>query len=230
MKTIGLLGGMSWESTVTYYKIINEEIKKSLGGLHSAKVILNSLDFDPIEKMQMNGDWELSAQVLSDAALGLQKAGADFLLICSNTMHKIADHIERNINIPLLHIADTTAELLVKNNICTVGLIGTKFTMEEGFYKDRLSNLYHLKVITPNKPDREIINRVIYTELCLGKILNNSRKEFLRTIEQLANKGAEAVILGCTEINLLINQHLTQVRLFDTTAIHALKAAEMAIL
>jgi len=229
MKTIGLLGGMSWESTVGYYRAINEGVKNSLGGLHSAKIILNSVDFDPIEKLQHNGDWDGTAAILSAAALGIQSAGADFLIICTNTMHKVAPEIEQAIRIPILHIADATAEVLIDNGIKTVGLLGTKFTMEQEFYKGRLTKKYGIKVIVPNDHDRKIVHNVIYQELCLGQIIENSKVEYLRIIKQLSTQGAEAVILGCTEIGMLVDQTDTLVKLLDTTAIHAAKAVAYAI-
>ncbi|VAW51331.1 Aspartate racemase [hydrothermal vent metagenome] len=229
MKTIGLLGGMSWESTATYYRAINEGVKKSLGGLHSAKIILHSVDFDSIEKLQHKGDWEGTAKILSEAALSTQAAGADFLLICTNTMHKVSPEIEKNIRIPVLHIADATAEVLVDKGIKTVGLLGTAFTMEQDFYKGRLSNIYGLNVLVPDDVDRNIVHDVIYHELCLGKIIENSKIEYLRIIKHLSNQGAEVVILGCTEIGMLVNQTDTDVELYDTAAIHAAKAVEYAI-
>ncbi len=229
MKTIGLIGGMSWESTVGYYQAINKGIKNSLGGLHSAKIALYSVDFDPIEKLQHNDDWEGTATILTDAAKSVQSAGADFLLICTNTMHKVVPQIEAAINIPILHIADATAEVLVNKKIKTVGLLGTAFTMEQDFYKGRLSENYGLTVLVPDKADREIIHNVIYKELCLGKVLNGSKLEYVRIIESLANQGAEAVILGCTEIGMLVNQADTKVELLDTTSVHAQKAVEYAI-
>ena len=229
MKTIGLLGGMSWESTVGYYRAINEGVKKSLGGLHSAKIILHSVDFDPIEKLQHKGDWEGTGKILSDAALSIQAAGADFLLICTNTMHKVAPEIEKAVQIPLLHIADATAELLINRGIKTVGLLGTSFTMEHDFYKGRLTGKYGLKVLVPDDADRSIVHNVIYQELCLGQTIESSKAEYIRIIERLSSQGAEAVILGCTEIGMLVNQPDTNVELCDTTAIHAAKAVEYAI-
>lgn len=229
MKTIGLLGGMSWESTLGYYRAINEGIKNSLGGLHSAKIAMYSVDFDAIEKLQHDGDWEGTAKILTEAAKNVQSAGADFLLICTNTMHKVAPQIEQAIDIPLLHIADATAEVLVKNGIKTVGLLGTAFTMEQDFYKGRLSGNYALTVLVPNQKDRAIVHNVIYKELCLGKAVPASKVEYLRIIESLANQGAEAVILGCTEIGMLVEQADTEVALLDTTTIHAQKAVEYAI-
>ena len=229
MKVIGLLGGMSWESTVGYYRAINEGVKNSLGGLHSAKIALYSVDFDPIEKLQHEGDWEETAIILSEAAQSVASAGADFLLICTNTMHKVAPQIEKSINIPLLHIADATAEVLVQEGIKTVGLLGTAFTMEQDFYKGRLSENYGLNVLVPESEDRKVVHRIIYQELCLGKIESNSKAEYLRIIDSLSNQGAEAVILGCTEIGMLVNQEDTEVRLLDTTEIHAEKAVERAL-
>lgn len=228
MKTIGLLGGMSWESTLGYYRAINEGIKNVLGSLHSAKIAMYSVDFEPIEQLQHAGDWEGTAKILCEAAKSIQAAGADFLLICTNTMHKVAPEIEAAIQIPLLHIADATAEILVNEGIKTVGLLGTAFTMEQEFYKGRLTNNYGLQVLVPNEEDREIVHKVIYQELCLGDIQSDSKAEYLRIIDALAAQGAEAVILGCTEIGMLVNQTDTNVRLLDTTAIHAAKAVEYA--
>ncbi len=229
MKTVGLLGGMSWESTAGYYKAINEGVKNSLGGLHSAKIAMYSVDFDPIEKLQHEGNWEETANILTSAAKNVEASGADFLLICTNTMHKVAPVIEKSISIPILHIADATAEVLVKKGIKTVGLLGTAFTMEQDFYKGRLEDKYSLEVLTPNKKDRMIIHDVIYKELCLGVISEFSKKEYLRIIESLSNNGAQAVILGCTEIGMLVHQKDTEVILLDTTSIHAQKAVEYAI-
>jgi len=204
-------------------------VKQSLGGLHSAKIVLYSVDFEPIEKLQHQGDWEGTAEILSQAAVNIERAGADFLLICTNTMHKVAPQIEQNINIPLIHIADATAENLVKKGIKTVGLLGTAFTMEQDFYKGRLTEKYGLTVIVPEKSDREIIHHVIYKELCLGNALSASKAEYLRIIDWLASQGAEAVILGCTEIGMLVEQSDTEIPLLDTTYIHAQKAVECAI-
>ena len=230
MKTIGLLGGMSWESTVTYYRLINEEVKKKLGGLHSAKICLYSVDFDEIEKLQHTGNWAETARILSEAAKRIEAGGADFLLICTNTMHKVAPEIEANINIPLLHIADATAEQIQTKGFQTVGLLGTNFTMEQEFYKGRLVEHHGISVLVPDQADREYVHNVIYNELCLGKIETNSRAECVRIIEKLAEQGAQAVILGCTEIPLLVKQEHTSVPLFDTTEIHAMKAVEKALM
>lgn len=229
MKTIGLLGGMSWESTVGYYRAINEGVKHTLGGLHSAKIAMYSVDFEPIEKLQHEGDWDGTARILSEAARSIQSAGADFLLICTNTMHKVAPQIENSIEIPLLHIADATAEVLVDAGIKTVGLLGTAFTMEQDFYKGRLSENFGLNVLIPNDKDRQIVHKTIYQELCLGKIQATSKAEYLRIIAMLSDQGAEAVILGCTEIGMLVNQNDTEIKLLDTTVVHAQKAVEYAI-
>ena len=229
MKTIGLLGGMSWESTVEYYRLINEGIKSKLSGLHSAQIAMYSVDFEPIEQLQKSGDWESSGEILADAAKKIESAGADFLLICTNTMHKVAQQIEAAIQIPLIHIADATAEELIKNNIQSVGLLGTVFTMEQDFYKGRLQDKFGLNVVIPEKADREIVHKVIYQELCLGNVQTDSRNEYLRIIEDLSEQGAQAVILGCTEIGILVKQSDTEIKLLDTTAIHAQKAVEMAI-
>lgn len=229
MKTIGLLGGMSWESTAGYYRAINQGVKSALGRLHSAKIAMYSVDFDPIEKLQHEGDWVGTADILTQAAKNVQHAGADFLLICTNTMHKVAPQIEKAIDIPLLHIADATAEVLVAQGIHTVGLLGTAFTMEQDFYKRRLSETFGLTVQVPNEADRKIVHDIIYKELCLGNVQHQSKIEYLRIIESLANQGAEAVILGCTEIGMLVQQADTDIPLLDTTHIHAQKAVEWAI-
>jgi aspartate racemase len=229
MKTIGLLGGMSWESTLGYYKAINEGVRCSLGGLHSARIAMYSVDFEPIEKLQNAGDWEGTAKILSDAAKSIESAGAECLLICTNTMHKVAPEVQKAIAIPLLHIADATAEVLINDNIKSVGLLGTAFTMEQDFYKGRLINDYGLQVLVPNAQDRALIHRVIYEELCLGITSEASKAEYLRIIDALVSDGAEAVILGCTEIGMLVNQADTDVRLLDTTTIHAEKAVEFAV-
>lgn len=228
MKTIGLLGGMSWESTLDYYRAINQGVQKMLGGLHSARIVMVSVDFEPIEKLQRAGDWEGTAGILSEAARNVQAAGADFLLVCTNTMHKVAPEIEAAVRIPLLHIADATAEILVRDGIKSVGLLGTAFTMEQDFYKGRLIGNYGLEVLVPDENDRRMVHNVIYQELCLGKIEPESRAEYLRIIDALASQGAEAVILGCTEIGMLVKQADTGVRLLDTTAIHAAKAVAYA--
>jgi aspartate racemase len=229
MKTIGLLGGMSWESTTSYYREINEGIKKNLGGLHSAKILLYSVDFAEIEKLQHLDKWSEMAVILGDAAKRLEIGGADFILICTNTMHKVAPEIEATVSIPLLHIADATADEIKDKGLSTVGLLGTRFTMEQDFYKGRLEDVHGIKVLVPGVEDREIIHRAIYDELCQGVISPDSRNEFVRIIKMLYKQGAEAVILGCTEIALLVQQEHTTVPLFDTTRIHAEKAVKAAI-
>lgn len=229
MKTIGLIGGMSWESTIPYYRQINERIKEKLGGLHSAKIALYSVDFHEIERLQHAGDWEAAGRLLADAARSLKAAGADFLVLCTNTMHKVAPAIEAAVDIPLLHIADPTAEAICAAGVSTVGLLGTRFTMEQAFYKDRLAERFGLKVLTPDEADRQVVHRIIYEELCLGQIRDESREAYRRIIAALVEQGAEAVILGCTEISLLVGPADASVPLFDTTALHALRAADAAL-
>lgn len=229
MKTIGMLGGMSWESTTSYYKAINEGIKSALGGLHSAKICLYSVNFDEIEKLQHQGDWDGTGRILSTAAKSIEAGGADFLLICTNTMHKVAPEIEKVISIPILHIADATAEKLKEDGITKVGLLGTQFTMSQDFYKGRLVEKHGISVIVPNSEDQKIVHDIIYQELCLGKTFNNSRKKYLEIIDTLHQQGAQAVILGCTEIALLVKQNNTKVPLYDTTEIHAAHAVKFAI-
>ena len=228
LKTIGLIGGMSWESTVTYYKIINETVKEKLGGLHSAKCILYSIDFQEIEECQANGNWEKSGEILGEAANNLEKAGADFIVICTNTMHKVVNQIKEKISIPILHIAEMTAEKILEKGLKNIALLGTKYTMEQDFYKSKLIEK-GINVIIPDKNDIEIINEVIYDELCLGTINSNSKKKFLEIVDKLRNKGAEGIILGCTEIGLLIKNEDTDVPLFDTAVIHAEEAAIYSI-
>ncbi len=229
MKTIGMIGGMSWESTLSYYKALNEGIKQALGGLHSAKICMYSVDFAEIEKLQHQGDWAATAEILIDAARAVEAGGADFLLICTNTMHLVAPEVEAAISIPLLHIADATAERLVADRVKRVGLLGTRFTMEEEFYKGRLTDKYNIEVVVPESEDMDIVHNVIYSELCLGNVSGDSRQEYLRIIESLRDKGAEAVILGCTEIALLVQQAHTSVPLYDTTEVHATSAVKMAV-
>ena len=229
MKTIGLLGGMSWESTVGYYKAINEGVKSKLGSLHSAQIVMVSVDFEPIAQLQRDGDWHRAGLILADAAQKIEAAGADFLLICTNTMHIVAPQIEQAISIPILHIADATAQVLVANGVKTVGLLGTAFTMEQDFYKGRLQDQFGLNVLVPNADDRKAIHEIIFNELCLGKIENESKNTFLRIIQALSQSGAEAVILGCTEIGMLVKQSDTEVALYDTTQIHANKAVEQML-
>lgn len=228
MKTIGLIGGMSWESTVTYYQLINQFVAKKLGGLHSAQILLYSVDFEEIERCQSEGNWEKSGEILANIAQKLETAGADFIVICTNTMHKVAPQIAKVISIPIIHIAETTAEVLQQSGIQTVGLLGTKYTMQQDFYKAKLIDK-GLKVIIPDEQDMEIINRIIFEELCLGKINPDSRQFFQSVIDKLKKHGAEGVILGCTEIGLLIKPENSSLPVFDTTLIHAQKAAECAL-
>ncbi|SDN05438.1 aspartate racemase [Fictibacillus solisalsi] len=228
MKVIGLIGGMSWESSAEYYRMVNEEIKRRLGGLHSAKCILYSVDFQEIERYQSEGAWQKAGEVLSKAAHSLEKGGADFIVICTNTMHKVLDAIQASVKIPLLHIADATAARIIENGFHSVGLLGTRYTMEQDFYKSRLESK-GIKVIVPKETEREMVNKVIYEELCLGKIRQESRDEYKKVIQGLIESGAEGVILGCTEIGLLIKPEDSSVPLFDTTNIHALEAVNMSL-
>ena len=228
MKTIGMLGGMSWESTLSYYRALNLGVKNALGGLHSAKILLNSVDFAEIEALQHAERWDETALILADAAVALEAAGADFLMICTNTMHKVAPQVQARINIPLLHIADATASVLRKDGVKKVGLLGTRFTMEQDFYRERIQR-QGIEVLVPNSDARDLVHEVIYEELCLGKINAESKAQFLNIVDALAGAGAEAVILGCTEIALLIQQEDTHVPLYDTTAIHAEQAVLFAL-
>ncbi|ASS95358.1 aspartate/glutamate racemase family protein [Peribacillus simplex] len=228
MKTIGLIGGMSWESSLEYYRIINEEVKTKLGGLHSAKCILYSVDFEEIERYQADGDWESSGELLGDVALSLEKAGAEMIVICTNTMHKVVGYIEEKVSLPILHIADSTAKQIQKSKISTVGLLGTKYTMEQDFYKTRIES-NGIKVLIPNDQDRKVINKVIYEELCLGEIQESSRDYYKKVIKGLVDDGAEGIILGCTEIGLLVKPEDSEVPLFDTAVIHAIEAVNMAL-
>ena len=228
MKTIGLLGGMSWESTELYYRLINEETKRVLGGLHSASIAMVSVDFHDVERLQAQADWDASAELLAARACQVEAAGADFLVICTNTMHIVADRVADAIDIPLLHIADATAAEVKASGLHTVGLLGTRFTMEQEFYKGRLEQ-HGIGVLVPEAEDRNLVHRVIYEELCLGQVNPVSRREFLRVIDALHASGAEAVIAGCTEIGLLVGQEHTSVPLFDTTRIHALQAVTEAL-
>lgn len=228
MKTIGLLGGMSWESTVDYYRLVNEGVKARLGGLHSARCILSSVEFAEIEACQSAGDWEKAGQILGDAAVGLEKAGAEFFLICTNTMHKVADAVQARVGIPLIHIAQVTADALEAAGIQKVGLLGTRYTMEQDFYRKQLEER-GIQVLVPQEPARGEINRVIFEELCLGKVLENSRRTFLQEAAQLQEAGAQGVILGCTEIGMLLKQSDTPVPLFDTTLLHAERAVKLCL-
>ena len=229
MKTIGLLGGMSWESTTSYYQLINTGVNQALGGLHSAKIVMYSVDFHEIEQFQRQNQWAESAALLANAAKSVELAGADFVLLCTNTMHKVAAEIEQAISIPLLHIADATAECLVKQGISKVGLLGTRFTMEQDFYKGRLTERFGIEVIVPSAPERDLVHSVIYEELCVGHICESSRAQYIEIINTLHQAGAQAVILGCTEIGLLVSQKDVEVPLYDTTKIHATAAVVKAI-
>ncbi|MGU9966555.1 aspartate/glutamate racemase family protein [Bacillus velezensis] len=228
MKTIGLIGGMSWESSAEYYRIINEEIKKKLGGLHSAKCLLYSVDFKEIEHYQSVGAWDKAGEALGEVARSLEKAGADFIVICTNTMHKVLGYIQEMITIPILHIADATAEQIIRQDIRSVGLLGTKYTMEQDFYKSRIAS-HDINVIVPDDDERELINNIIYQELCLGEIKQSSKNIYKKIINNLVDRGAEGIILGCTEIGLLVKAEDSKVPLFDTTLIHAQKAVNKSL-
>ncbi|WP_394128855.1 aspartate/glutamate racemase family protein [Shewanella maritima] len=229
MKTIGLLGGMSWESTQDYYKAINNEVNQALGGLHSAQIAMYSVDFAPIEALQHQGDWQATAKILSQAAKNVEAAGADFLVICTNTMHKVADEVAASVSIPLLHIADATGAEVLKLGVSKVGLLGTAFTMEQDFYKARLKDKFGIDVIVPDEADRLRVHQVIYQELCLGKVQAESKADYLRIISHLSESGAEAVILGCTEIGLLVNQSDIGIPLLNTARIHSQHAVKLAL-
>lgn len=229
MKTIGLIGGMSWESTIPYYRIINQTIARQLGGFHSARLLLHSVDFAEIETLQQSGDWDAAGAVLADAARGLRGAGADFLVVCTNTMHKVAPAIEAAVDIPLLHIADPTAAAIVAAGFNTVGLLGTRFTMEQDFYRDRLA-AHGVQALIPEQEQRDAVHRIIYDELCLGQIREDSRAIYRQVMAQLVARGAQAIILGCTEISLLVGAEDASVPLFDTTQLHAVAAAQQALL
>ena len=229
MKTIGLIGGMSWESTQFYYQQINRAIREKLGGLHSAKIVMVSVDFAPIEAFQHSGDWAATAEILSAAAQSLEAAGADFFLICTNTMHKVANEVAASVSIPLLHIADATGQILQRDGIRRVGLLGTGFTMEQAFYKDHISENYLVEVLVPDSEGRRQVHDIIYRELCLGHIRDDSRNIYLNVIDQLREQGCEAIILGCTEIGMLVRQSDTEVSLYDTTQIHTELAVEWAL-
>lgn len=229
MKTIGLIGGMSWESSIEYYRIINETAKARLGGLHSARSLMVSVDFAEVEVLQHQGRWAEAAQMLVEAAQCLKNGGADFILLCTNTMHKVAEEIQASVDLPFLHIADATAQRVKEAGVRTIGLLGTRFTMEEEFYKDRLSQKHGLHVMIPNAHERELVHRVIYEELVLGRIEPRSKAQYLDIMERMVSQGAEGIILGCTEIGLLVQQADSQVPLFDTTRIHAEAAVEYAL-
>ncbi len=229
MQTIGLIGGMSWESTGEYYRIINERVKSCLGGLHSARIVLYSVDFAEVEELQQRGDWQRATTLMVDAGERIKAGGADFIVICTNTMHRMAGEIEKQTALPVLHIADATARAVIGAGITTVGLLGTRYTMEQDFYRGRLETLHGLRVVVPEEDDRGFVHDVIYHELCLGITREDSRNRYLDIIKQLEQQGAAAVILGCTEIGLLIGPEDTDTRLFDTTRIHAEAAADRAL-
>jgi aspartate racemase len=229
LKTIGLIGGMSWESTVPYYRRVNEVVKERLGGLHSARVVLYSVDFYEIEQLQHAGKWDEAGRLLANAAKSLESAGADFLVLCTNTMHKVVDAIEAAVRIPLLHIADPTADEIRRAGLSKIGLLGTRFTMEQEFYRCRLENRHGIAVVVPEEADRMVVHRIIYEELCLGVVAEESRRAYREIIGRLVERGAEGVILGCTEISLLVLPEDSPVPLFDTTDIHARRAAELAL-
>lgn len=229
MRVIGLLGGMSWESTAEYYRLINQGVRRRLGRQHSAKVLMYSVDFEEIERLQENGEWGRAGESLAADAQRLERGGADILVLCTNTMHKVATAIEAAVSIPLIHIADATAEAIKEVGIRRVGLLGTRFTMEEDFYRGRLSEKHGLDVLVPDADERSLVNRVIYEELCQGTVLEGSRQAYVRIIERLAEEGAQGVILGCTEIGLLIKSEDSRLPVFDTTRIHAARAVELAL-
>jgi len=229
MKTIGLIGGMSWESSIEYYRIINKTVRDRLGDLHSARSVMYSVDFAEIETLQHQGKWGEATEMMIAAARHVENGGADFVVICTNTMHKMADDVENHINIPLLHIADATAERIRAQGLRRIGLLGTKFTMEEDFYRGRLIEKHRLDVIIPKEQEREIVHRVIYDELCLGEVKPSSKAQYIRIMNNLVSKGAEGIVLGCTEISLLVAEEDSRVPLFDTTKIHAMAAVEYAL-
>jgi aspartate racemase len=229
MKTIGLIGGMSWESSLEYYRIINQVVRERLGGLHSARIFMHSFDFAEIGTLQYEGDWDEAAKLMIGAAQKLERAGVDFLVVCTNTMHKVADEVQKDIRIPLLHVADAAAEEIKTKGLNKVGLLGTRFTMEENFYKERLSRKHCLEVIVPDEHERQIVDHVIYNELCRGDVTQSSREEFAGIMQSLAANGAEGIVLGCTEIGLMVEKRDVQVPVFDTTTIHAKAAARLAL-
>lgn len=229
MKTIGLLGGMSWESTIPYYRLINEGVKQQLGGLHSAKILLHSVDFHEIEACQSRGDWKLAGEILAQAAVGLQQAGAEGIVLCTNTMHKVADAIETACDVPFLHIADATGRAISQHNMSNVALLGTRYTMEQDFYRGRLQEEFGISTLIPEAADRQRINQIIFDELCLGEFSEASRDYYLSVIESLAQQGAQGVIFGCTEIGLLVPVEMSPLPVFDTAAIHAADAVEFML-
>ncbi len=229
MKTVGLIGGMSWESTATYYRLINQGIRNRCGGLHSAKMLLYSVDFAEIEELQSSGRWQEAGLLLAEAATRLERGGAELLLICTNTMHKVADQVTAAVTIPLLHIAAATGTKVAADNIERVGLLGTRFTMEENFYRGVLETRFGLRVVVPPAEDRRLVDEVIFAELCRGVIAEGSKKQYLRIADSLAAQGCEAIILGCTEIALLIRPEDTELKFYDTTEIHAQQAVAMML-
>ncbi|MFC1477500.1 aspartate/glutamate racemase family protein [candidate division KSB1 bacterium] len=229
MKTIGMIGGMSWESTLEYYRVVNERVKARLGGSHSAQCIIYSVEFAEVERMQYEERWDKLTGMMTDNARALESAGADCIVICTNTMHLMADDVGQAVDIPLLHIADATAERIKTAGMRKVGLLGTKFTMEKSFYKDRLKERHGIDVVTPGNLDRSIINEIIYKEFVTGSMKPSSKQEYVRVINSLAGAGAEGIVLGCTEIPLFITQEDSPVPLFDTTTIHAEAAVEFAL-
>lgn len=229
MKTIGLIGGMSWESSLEYYRIINETVKERLGGFRSARIVMYSFDFEEVAKLQHEGRWDEATELIVEAAQKLEKAGAGLLVICTNTMHIVADEVQRSIKVPLLHIADAAAEEIKTKGLKKIGLLGTRFTLEKDFYKGRLAKKYGLEVIIPAEHERQIVHDIIYSELCRGEIKESSREQFIKIIQNLVSNGSEGIILGCTEICLLVRQQDVQVPIFDTTAIHATSAALSAM-
>lgn len=230
MKTIGLIGGMSWESTAEYYRMINEMVKERLGGLHSAQLLLYSVDFAEVEELQHAGRWDEAARILVEAGQRLERGGADFIVLCTNTMHKVADAITSAVPIPLVHIADPTGEAIVTHGIERIGLLGTRFTMEQEFYRERLRDRYRLTVLTPDDSDRRLVHRVIYDELCVGDIRDESRVAYRQIMARLVERGAQGIILGCTEITLLVGSTNASVPVFDTTRLHAQAAVDLALL
>ena len=229
MKNIGLIGGMSWESSIEYYRIINQQTREALGGVHSARSVMVSVDFGEIEKLQMEGNWEEATRIMIQCAREVEGAGADFVLICTNTMHLMADEVQKAIDIPLLHIADATARAVQEAGLTSVGLLGTRFTMEKEFYRGRLEAAHGLRVLIPEEEDRELVHRIIYEELVQGKIIQKSREGYLEVIRSLIDGGAEGVILGCTEIGLLVKKEDVPLPIFDTMEIHALAAVDAAL-
>lgn len=228
MKTIGLIGGMSWESSASYYRMLNEQVKQRLGGLHSAECLMYSVDFEEIERFQSQGKWQEAGERLANVALSLEKGGAELIVLCTNTMHKVISSIEEAVTIPVVHIADATAKEIHANHLHTVGLIGTKYTMEQDFYKERIADS-GIKVLIPEAAERDMINQVVFDELCLGEILDSSKVEFQKVIQKLIDRGAEGIILGCTEIGLLIQQDDAEIPLFDTAKIHVEAAVKEAL-